>query len=127
MLVNLRCLQLFCRLLLGTSFSTYTLKTIVMHLLNSLPVSQWRRRDFLWRLRDISVNLRCSLEEKCLNHFIIGNKRLPQEISLPLDIAAAEPPNLFHQLAWFPAAHSQAMSEYQDLRRQLASVLLNGC
>ncbi|XP_072778460.1 inositol 1,4,5-trisphosphate receptor-interacting protein-like 1 [Taeniopygia guttata] len=124
--LHLRCLQLFCRLLLGTGFSTYTLKTIVMHLLNGLPVSQWRRKYFLQRMRDISVNLRCSLEEKCLNHFIIGNKRLPQEISLPLDIAAAEPPNLFHQLARCPAAHSQAMSEYQDIRRQLASVLLIG-
>ncbi|XP_077639972.1 inositol 1,4,5-trisphosphate receptor-interacting protein-like 1 [Lonchura striata] len=125
--LHLRCLQLFCRLLLGTGFSTYTLKTIVMQLLNSLPVSQWRRRYFLQRLLDISVNLRCSLEKKCLNHFIIGNKRLPQEISLPLDITAAEPPNLFHQLAQYPAAHSQAMSEYQDLRRRLASVLRNGC
>ncbi|XP_037995226.1 inositol 1,4,5-trisphosphate receptor-interacting protein-like 1 [Motacilla alba alba] len=125
--LHLKCLQLFSHLQLGTGFSTYTMKTIVMHLLNTIPVSRWRRRHFLRRLGDINVKLRCCLEEKCLNHFIIGNKRLPQEIRLPLDIASAEPPNLFHHLAWYPAAHSQAMSEYQDLQHRLASVLLNGC
>ncbi|XP_059704229.1 inositol 1,4,5-trisphosphate receptor-interacting protein-like 1 [Haemorhous mexicanus] len=125
--LHLKCLQLFSRLQLGTGFSTYTMKTIVMHLLNTIPVSRWHRRYFFRRLRDINVNLRCCLEEKCLKHFIIGNKRLPQEISLPLDVASAQPPNLFHHLAWYPVAHSQAMNEYQDLRRRLASVLLNGC
>ncbi|KAM7020493.1 inositol 1,4,5-trisphosphate receptor-interacting protein-like 1 [Passerculus sandwichensis] len=125
--LHLRCLQLFSRLQLGFGFSTYTMKTIVMHLLNTVPGSRWRRRYFLRRLGDINVNLRRCLEEKCLKHFIIGNKRLPLEISLPLDIASAEPPNLFHHLAWYPVAHSQAMSEYRDLRHRLASVLLNGC
>ncbi|NXK61311.1 IPIL1 protein, partial [Sylvietta virens] len=113
--LHLRCLQLFTHLQLGFTFSTYTMKTIVMHLLDTIPVSQWRRRYFLQRLGDIHVNLRCCLEEKCLNHFVIGNKRFPQEISLPLDITSAEPPNLFHHLALYPAAHSQVMSEYQDL------------
>ncbi|NXF17699.1 IPIL1 protein, partial [Rhodinocichla rosea] len=113
--LHLRCLQLFSHLQLGIGFSTYTMKTIVMHLLNTTPVSRWRRRYFLRRLGDINVNVRRCLEQKCLKHFIIGNKRLPQEISLPLDIASAQPPNLFHHLAWHPVAHSQAMSEYRDL------------
>ncbi|NXM92655.1 IPIL1 protein, partial [Oenanthe oenanthe] len=113
--LHLRCLQLFTRLQLGIGFSTYTMKTIVMHLLNIVPVSQWRRRDFLRRLGDINVNLRCCLEKKHLSHFVIGNKRFPRQIRLPLDITSAEPPNLFHHLAQHPAAHSQAMSEYQDL------------
>ncbi|RMB98593.1 hypothetical protein DUI87_24809 [Hirundo rustica rustica] len=124
--LHLRCLQLFTRLQLGFGFSTYVVKTIVMHLLNTIPVSQWRRWYFLQRLGDINENLHCCLEEKCLNHFVIGNKRFPQEISLPLDVASAEPPNLFHHLAQYPAAHSQAMSEYQDFQHRLTSVLLNG-
>ncbi|NXO15630.1 IPIL1 protein, partial [Oriolus oriolus] len=110
--LHLKCLQFFTRLQLGLGFSTYTTKTIVMHLLNIVPVSRWRRRYFLQRLGDINENLHCCLEEKRLNHFIIGNNRFPQEISLPLDIASAEPPNLFHHLAQHPAAHSQALSEY---------------
>ncbi|NXL86822.1 IPIL1 protein, partial [Alectura lathami] len=42
--LHLKCLQFFTRLQLGLGFSTYTMKTIVMHLLNITPVSEWRRR-----------------------------------------------------------------------------------
>ncbi|NWX34177.1 IPIL1 protein, partial [Notiomystis cincta] len=113
--LHLKCLQFFTRLQLGLGFSTYTMKTIVMHLLNTLPVSRWRRRYFLRCLGNINVNLCFYLEEKRLDHFVIGNKSFPPEISLPLDVKSAEPPNLFHHLAQYPAAHCQAMSEYQDL------------
>ncbi|XP_032917789.1 inositol 1,4,5-trisphosphate receptor-interacting protein-like 1 [Catharus ustulatus] len=121
--LHLRCLQFFSRLLLGIGFSTYTMKTIVMHLLNTIPMSQWSRRHFLRRLIDISESLRLSLEVKRLNHFIVGNQRLPEEISLPQDVQTAEPPNLFHRLAMDPAAHSQGMGEYLDLQRRLVAVL----
>ncbi|KAM7023716.1 inositol 1,4,5-trisphosphate receptor-interacting protein-like 1 [Acridotheres tristis] len=121
--LHLRCLQLFTRLLLGIGFSTYTMKTIVMHLLNTIPVSQWCRRHFLRRLIDISECLRLSLEAKRLNHFTVGNWRLPEEISLPQDVQMAEPPNLFHRLAMDPVAHSQGIGEYLDLQRQLVAVL----
>ncbi|NWR53252.1 IPIL1 protein, partial [Regulus satrapa] len=110
--LHLRCLQLFIRVQLGIGFSTYTMKTIVMHLLNTIPVSQWRRRHFLRRLIDISDSLRLSLEVKRLNHFIVGNQRLPEEINLPQDIQMAEPPNLFHHLAMDVVAHSQGIREY---------------
>ncbi|NXG18890.1 IPIL1 protein, partial [Grallaria varia] len=68
---HLKCLQLMARALVGLDFSTYTLKTIVMHLLNTIPVSGWRRSDFLQRLRDIMEYLCCSLEERRLDHFIV--------------------------------------------------------
>ncbi|NXE97735.1 IPIL1 protein, partial [Menura novaehollandiae] len=113
--VHLKCLQLLTRILLGMGFYTYIMKTIVMHQLNTVPLSRWRRRYFLRRLGDIIEYLRCCLQEKCLNHFVIGNKRFPQEITLPVDIESAEPPNLFHHLVQNPSAHSQAMSQYQDL------------
>ncbi|NXI04023.1 IPIL1 protein, partial [Pachycephala philippinensis] len=113
--LHLKCLQFFTRLQLGIGFSTYTMKTIVMHLLNVVPVSRWRRRDFLQRLVDINESLRLCVEVRRLNHFIVGNQRLPEEISLPPDVQMAEPPNLFHHLAQDSAAHSQAMSEYQVL------------
>ncbi|KAF1448953.1 Inositol 1,4,5-trisphosphate receptor-interacting protein-like 1, partial [Spheniscus mendiculus] len=47
---HLKCLQLCARTLMGTGFSTYALKTAVMHLLTTTPLSGWRRRDFLLRL-----------------------------------------------------------------------------
>ncbi|NXY00732.1 IPIL1 protein, partial [Pteruthius melanotis] len=113
--LHLRCLQFFTRLQLGFGFSTYTMKTIVMHLLNIIPVSQWRRRDFVRRLLDISENLRLCVQVRHLDHFILGNRRLPQEIRLPPEVQTANTCNLLHHLEMDPVAHSQAMTEYVDL------------
>ncbi|NXQ34765.1 IPIL1 protein, partial [Alaudala cheleensis] len=110
--LHLKCLQFFVRLQLGFCFSTYSMKTIVMHLLNVIPVSQWRRRDLLQRLVDIINSLGLCLQAKSLDHFIVGNQRLPQEINIPPDVQMGETYNLFHHLEQEPAAHRQAMYEY---------------
>ncbi|NXY10364.1 IPIL1 protein, partial [Pteruthius melanotis] len=113
--LHLRCLQFFTRLQLGLGIPTYTMKTIVMHLLNIVPVSQWRRRDFVRRLVDISESLRFCVGVRRLNHFIVGNRRLPGEIRLPPEVQMAKTRNLLHHLVMDPVAHSQAMTEYVDL------------
>ncbi|NXI04642.1 IPIL1 protein, partial [Pachycephala philippinensis] len=110
-----KCLQLLTRILMGVGFSSYTLKTVVMHLLNTVPLTQWRRRDFQHRLMDILKYLHCSLETKRLNHFVIGNERFPMEISLPSDFQVAEPLNLFQHLASNPDAHTKARHEFIHL------------
>ncbi|XP_063255232.1 inositol 1,4,5-trisphosphate receptor-interacting protein-like 1 [Prinia subflava] len=122
--LHLKCLQFFVHLQLGIGFSTYTMKTIVMHLLNVVPVSSWRRGDFLLRLLDIIESLHLCVEAKHLNHFIVGNRRLPEEIRLPRDVQTGQTYNLFHQLAQESAAHRQAMSEYQVLRTRFERILL---
>ncbi|XP_039922464.1 inositol 1,4,5-trisphosphate receptor-interacting protein-like 1 [Hirundo rustica] len=121
---HLKCLQFFTRLQLGFSFPTYAMKTIVMHLLNVIPVSSWRRRDFLMRLLDISESLRLSVQAKHLNHFIVGNRRLPRDISVPRDVRMGKTHNIFHHLAQHSAAHTQAMSEYQVLQEWFKGILL---
>ncbi|NWT17874.1 IPIL1 protein, partial [Vireo altiloquus] len=113
--LHLKCLQFFTRLQLGIGFSTYTIKTIVMHLLNTGALSQWRSRHFLRRLMDINRSLYLSLVQKRLNHFIVGNQRLPEEICLPPDVQTAEPPNLFHHLLTDVRARSQAVGEFLDV------------
>ncbi|NWU87402.1 IPIL1 protein, partial [Onychorhynchus coronatus] len=112
---HLKCLQLLARAVVGRGFSTYMMKTIVMHLLNSAPVSRWGRRQFLQRLGDTMQYLHVSLQRKCLEHFVVGNQAFPQEIILPPDVKTAEPLNLFHCLAQDPTAHTQAMREYHKL------------
>ncbi|NXY08937.1 IPIL1 protein, partial [Pteruthius melanotis] len=113
-----QCLQLLTRLQTGGGFSSYTLKTVVMHLLSTVPLTQWRRKDFWQRLVDILKYLQCSLETKRLDHFIIGSERLPTEIGLPSDLGVAEPPNLFHHLASNPDAHVTARHECLHLINQ---------
>ncbi|XP_027757719.1 inositol 1,4,5-trisphosphate receptor-interacting protein-like 1 [Empidonax traillii] len=121
---HLKCLQLLARALEGRAFSTYILKTVVMHLLNTIPVSQWCRRDFLQRLVDSLDYLCCSLQKKQLYSFVIGNQRIPGEINLPPDLRKVKPPNLFWHLTQDPEAHTEAMQEYLCLRHRLKQLLL---
>ncbi|XP_075357772.1 LOW QUALITY PROTEIN: inositol 1,4,5-trisphosphate receptor-interacting protein-like 1 [Mycteria americana] len=123
---HLRCLQVCARILVGTGFSTYTLKTVVMHLLTTIPLSGWRGRDFLLRLQDIMRYLRCCLEEKRLDHFFFGNERVPEEISLPPDFRTVEPLNLFQRLVQHPATHAEALREFVELRDRLTRLLIYG-
>ncbi|XP_039234579.1 inositol 1,4,5-trisphosphate receptor-interacting protein-like 1 [Pipra filicauda] len=123
---HLKCLQLLACALVGIGFSTYMMKTIVMHLLNTIPLSGWHMRHFRRRLEDTMEYLRGSLEEKRLDHFVVGNQTFPQEILLPTDVKTAEPPNLFHRLAQDPAAHTQAMREYQELWGRIERIVLYG-
>ncbi|XP_069639276.1 inositol 1,4,5-trisphosphate receptor-interacting protein-like 1 [Haliaeetus albicilla] len=123
---HLRCLQACARILVGIGFSTYTLKTVVMHLLTTIPLSGWRRRHFVRRMEDIMQYLHRCLEEKRLDHFFFGNERVPEEIVLPPAFQTAEPLNLFQHLVQDPAAHDKAMLEYKYLRERFIRLLILG-
>ncbi|NWX08151.1 IPIL1 protein, partial [Caloenas nicobarica] len=109
---HLRCLQLCTRSLMGREFSAYTLKTVVMHLLTTMPLSHWHRRHFLQRLEDIMGYLQSCLKKRCLNHFFIGNDNVPDVIILPLELRMTEPFNIFQHLAQNPNAHENAQLEF---------------
>ncbi|NXK41551.1 IPIL1 protein, partial [Piprites chloris] len=115
---HLKCLQLLARAVVGRDFSTYMMKTIVMHLLNTIPMSQWCRRDFLQRLVDSLDYLCCSLQLCSYDSFVIGNQSIPKKIKLPPEFRKVEPLNLFWHLAQDPDAHTEAMQEYLCLRHR---------
>ncbi|NXA19277.1 IPIL1 protein, partial [Ibidorhyncha struthersii] len=112
---HLQCLQLFAGILAGTGFSAHILKTVAMHLLNTIPPSSWSRREFLVRLQDMLWYLHGCLEEKRLHHFFVGNENMPQDIILTPAFQTAEPLNLFEHLEQDPAAHAKAMREFDKL------------
>ncbi|XP_058711334.1 inositol 1,4,5-trisphosphate receptor-interacting protein-like 1 [Poecile atricapillus] len=121
--LHLRCLQFFTRLQLGFCFSTYAIKTLIMHLLADTPVALWCRRHFLERLLQIRDGLFLCVRAKRLNHFIVGNERLPRDIRVPPDVPTATTHNLFHRLAQDSDAYSQAMLEYWVLRKWLEETI----
>ncbi|XP_062474372.1 inositol 1,4,5-trisphosphate receptor-interacting protein-like 1 [Pezoporus occidentalis] len=123
---HLRCLQLCARTLVGTGFSSYTLKTVVMHLLNTTPLSGWHKTRFLLRLDDIMRYLCHCLEEKRLDHFFFGNEKIPEEIILPPALQRAEPFNLFQHLAQDPDAQAEAMRQFMDMQDRLTRMLTYG-
>ncbi|NXN62360.1 IPIL1 protein, partial [Rynchops niger] len=112
---HLKCLQLCTGSLVGTGFSSDVLKTVVMHLLNTIPLSSWSSREFLVRLQDITWYLHGCLEEKRLDHFFLGNENMPEGIVLPPAFHAAEPINLFHRLLQDPAAHAKALRDFEEV------------
>ncbi|KAM6360300.1 inositol 1,4,5-trisphosphate receptor-interacting protein-like 1 [Alca torda] len=122
----LNCLQLCASILVSAGFSSYTWKTVVMHLLNTIPPSSWSRWDFLMRLQDIMWYLRGCLEEKHLDHFFFGNENMPEDIILPTAFQAAEPVNLFQCLVQDPAAHAKALREFEELQDRFTRLLVFG-
>ncbi|XP_068803749.1 inositol 1,4,5-trisphosphate receptor-interacting protein-like 1 [Struthio camelus] len=120
---HLTCLQLFAHLLEATALSPYCLKTVLMHLLTVTALSGWHRRDLLQRLDDILHYLHRCLEEKQLHHFLLGNERVPGEVSLPPAFQTASPLNLFQYLAQQPDAHAQALQQFRELQDRLRSLL----
>ncbi|XP_012985273.3 inositol 1,4,5-trisphosphate receptor-interacting protein-like 1 [Melopsittacus undulatus] len=123
---HLRCLQLCASTLVGTGFSSYALKTVVMHLLNTTPLSGWCRGHFLLRLDDIMSYLWHCLEERRLNHFFFGNEKIPEEIVVPPALQRAEPVNLFQHLARDPDAQAETMRELLDMQDHLVRMLNDG-
>ncbi|XP_027528769.1 inositol 1,4,5-trisphosphate receptor-interacting protein-like 1 [Neopelma chrysocephalum] len=121
---HLRCLQLLARTVVDTAFSSYTLKTIMMHLLNTIPMAQWCRRDCRQRLLDSLDYLRCCLQKKRLDSFVIGNQSIPLEIDLPPHFQTLQPANLFWHLAQDPDAHREAWQDFFFLRYRLKQLLV---
>ncbi|NXW33798.1 IPRI protein, partial [Phaetusa simplex] len=120
---HLKCPQLCAGIVLGTGFSTTTLKTVVMHLLNTIPISSWSRNELLMRLRDILEYLRDCLEEGRLNHFFFGRENTPEEIILPPTFQTAEPFNLCRCLEEEPDAYTEAVGEFKELQDHLTRLL----
>ncbi|RLV63012.1 hypothetical protein DV515_00018712 [Chloebia gouldiae] len=107
----------------GHRFFTSTWKTLVMLVLNIVPRVHWHRREFARRLWDIMAFLHFSLQWKRLDHFVVGNEKLPAEISLPPAMRKVEPLNVFEHLTRDPAAHREAMEVYAQLHLRLWTLL----
>ncbi|XP_068255773.1 inositol 1,4,5-trisphosphate receptor-interacting protein-like 1 [Nyctibius grandis] len=123
---HLKCLQLCAHILVGTGFSTSALKTVVMRLLTTRHLSDWRRRDFLPRLQEIMQHLCICVKEGRLDHFFFGNERVPEEIILPPHFRTAKPLNLFQHMAQDPIAHARALREFVEVRNRLTRLLMYG-
>ncbi|XP_021259053.1 inositol 1,4,5-trisphosphate receptor-interacting protein-like 1, partial [Numida meleagris] len=121
-----RYLQVCDRTLVSETFSAYVLKTVLMHLLTDIPLEDWDKRYFLLRMDDIMRYLRCCLEEKRLDHFFIGNEKLPPEIILPQDFQEFPPVNLFQHLEQDPEKHEQALNELEELQDRCRNMLFFG-
>ncbi|NXJ13229.1 IPIL1 protein, partial [Odontophorus gujanensis] len=112
---HLSCLSFFAHIQVGTGFSIHTIRTVFFHLLTTNNLKIWRRRNFLTGLENILQHLQSCLKEKRLDHFFLGNQKVPKEIVLPCNFRAARPLNLFQHLEQDPDAYCQALHDFSVL------------
>ncbi|XP_046797884.1 uncharacterized protein LOC124418375 [Gallus gallus] len=103
---HLVCLRLFAHILVGMGFSTYAIKTLLLHLLAIIPLEDWRRRHFLSRLENLLQYLQYCLNDKAFQ--------------------TASPLNLFQHLEQDPDAHSRVLRDFKELKDRLFRLLLFG-
>ncbi|XP_077161669.1 inositol 1,4,5-trisphosphate receptor-interacting protein-like 1 isoform X2 [Paroedura picta] len=127
---HLKCLQIIIYLKESSSsdgknpvLTDYHYKTSLMHLLLFRPLSDWAPEDIAQRLHDILLFMHTALQEKCLNHFLIGNLSLPIQIPMPKALRTAAPVNLFKHLAQDPNLHAEAMREFVEVVEQVRALV----
>uniref|UniRef100_UPI003AB01F5A inositol 1,4,5-trisphosphate receptor-interacting protein n=1 Tax=Centroberyx gerrardi TaxID=166262 RepID=UPI003AB01F5A len=127
---HLHCLQIVTFLhrkqtgLTGKSaLTTYHLKTALLHLLISKSPSKWGIESMEHRLRDVLGFLQRSLQEKRLNHVLIGNSQVPEEVRVPEIFRMSEPINLFRPLVLQRELYADTVRHFQEMLRN-APVLI---
>ncbi|CAH2323065.1 Hypothetical predicted protein [Pelobates cultripes] len=128
---HLSCLQIMtflyskqCHLTGPSGLTTYHLKTVLLHLLLSRPSSDWNIVMLEERLRDMFVSLEKSLLEKKLNHFMVGNTKLPHFVNLPEIFHYTEPLNLFRTFVLNRDLYQKTLAMFYEMLKN-ASVLIN--
>ncbi|XP_043566982.1 inositol 1,4,5-trisphosphate receptor-interacting protein-like 2 [Chiloscyllium plagiosum] len=85
----------------NTILCTYNMKTALFHLLLKGPLDAWDERFLMERLQDLVLFWRERLQKQELMHFFLGNKNVPDFLTVPRKIKEVLPVNL---LAGFDAA-----------------------
>ncbi|XP_043911883.1 inositol 1,4,5-trisphosphate receptor-interacting protein [Protopterus annectens] len=127
---HLSCLQILsflhvkqCSLSGSSALSSYHLKTVLMHLLLSQPLTEWRAENIEARLRDMVRYLEKCLQEKRLYHFLIGNKQIPEEVGLPEIFRITEPLNLFRGFVLHRSMYKKTLDTFYEMLKNAAVLI----
>ncbi|XP_053548751.1 inositol 1,4,5-trisphosphate receptor-interacting protein [Bombina bombina] len=128
---HLSCLQIMtflhskqCQITGQSGLTSYHLKTVLLHLLLARTFSDWDHLMLEERLQDMFKSLEKCLMEKKLDHFMIGNPRLPHSVSIPENIRFAEPLNLFRSFVLNRDLYQKTLSMFYEMLKN-ATVLIN--
>lgn len=127
---HLHCLQIVTFLhrkqtgLTGESALTgYHFKTALLHLLINKRPYAWSSAKIDQRLRDLLGFVQRSLQEKRLNHVVIGNYKVPKEILIPTALLQADPVNLFRSLVLDRKLYEGTWTHFQEMLRNAPALL----
>lgn len=127
---HLHCLQiatfLHCKQtgLTGESALTgYHFKTAFLHLLMKKQALAWSSEQIDQRLKDLLGFMQRSLQEKRLNHAIIGNNQMPKDIQIPNVFLKRDPLNLFRSLVIDRKLYDKSWAHFQELLRNAPALI----
>lgn len=127
---HLHCLQIATFLhhkqtgLTGESaLTSYHFKTALLHLLINKRPYTWSSNKIDQRLRDLLGFIQRSLQEKRLDHSIIGNYKVPKEIHIPHFFLKADPINLFRSLVLDRKLYEGTWTHFQEMMRNAPALL----
>lgn len=127
---HLNCLQILsflhekqCSLTGPSSLTNYHLKTVMLHLLQAHPSSDWASEHLEERLQDMLKFLEKSLHEKRLYHFFIGNRNLPEELGGLVEFQKAEPINLFRPFVLQRNAYKKTMDTFHEMLKNTSALI----
>lgn len=128
---HLSCLQIItflhskqCDITGPSGLTSYHLKTVLLHLLLTRSYYDWSNIMLEDRLRDMFKSLEKCLLEKRLHHFMIGNSKLPETVSLPEHFHTAEPLNLFRSFVLNRDLYKKTLSMFYEMLKN-ATVVIN--
>uniref|UniRef100_A0A672GNY7 Inositol 1,4,5-trisphosphate receptor-interacting protein n=1 Tax=Salarias fasciatus TaxID=181472 RepID=A0A672GNY7_SALFA len=105
----------------SSALKEFHFKTALLHLLLSKDPAQWKPNDIVSRLRDLFRVIETSLENKVLNHPLVGNPSTA--IELPAEFTKAKPVNLFHPLVVHECMHRNAAAHFQEMLRNTRLII----
>lgn len=127
---HLHCLQIATFLhrkqtgLTGESaLAGYHFKTALLHLLVNKRPYAWSSYQIDQRLRDLLGFVQRGLQEKRLNHAVIGNYKMPKEIQIPHVFLKADPVNLFRSVVLDRKLYEGTWTHFQEMLRNAPALL----
>lgn len=101
----------------------YHFKTALLHLLMNKRPYTWGSNKIEQRLRDLLGFVQRSLQEKRLNHTVIGNGKVPKETQIPHVFLEADPVNLFRSVVLDRKRYEDARTHLQEMLRNAPALL----
>lgn len=83
----------------------------------------WGGENIDQRVRDLLDFLLRGLQEKRLNHVLIGNWKVPKEVEIPRVLFKAEPINLFRSLVLDKELYASTLTHFQEMLRNAPALL----
>ncbi|OWK08058.1 ITPRIP [Cervus elaphus hippelaphus] len=127
---HLSCLQIASFLLSKQSRLTgpsglgnYHLKTALLHLLLARRPADWKAEQLDARLHELLCFLEKSLLEKKLQHFFIGNRKVPEAMGLPEAVRRAEPLNLFRPFVLQRSLYRKTVDSFYEMLKNAPALI----